>query len=94
MPWHCNENRFFQEAPEIYSVELDKYYKGKNIENLTTDYFTSIGLDITDMIKNSDLYEKPGKNQHAYCIDVDNKGDVRVLCNIKPNYNWMGTMLY
>ncbi len=93
MPWHY-QNRFFQEAPEIYSVELDKYYKGKNIENLTTDYFTSIGLDITDMIKNSDLYEKPGKNQHAYCIDVDNKGDVRVLCNIKPNYSWMGTMLH
>ncbi len=93
MPWHY-QNRFFQEAPEIYSVELDKYYKGKNIENLTTDYFTSIGLDISDMIKNSDLYEKPGKNQHAYCIDVDNKGDVRVLCNIKPNYSWMGTMLH
>ena len=93
MPWHY-QNRFFQEAPEIYSVELDKYYKNQNIEKLTTDYYTSLGLDITDMIKNSDLYEKPGKNQHAYCIDIDNKGDVRVLCNIKPNYTWMGTMLH
>lgn len=93
MPWHY-QNRFFQEAPEIYSVELDKYYKGKNIETLTTDYYKSIGLDITDMIAKSDLYEKPGKNQHAYCIDIDNLGDVRVLCNIKPNYNWMGTMLH
>ncbi len=93
MPWHY-QNRFFQEAPAIYSVDLDKYYKGKNIEKLVTDYYTSIGLDISSMISKSDLYEKPGKNQHAYCIDIDNHGDVRVLGNIKPNYNWMGTMLH
>ena len=46
------------------------------------------------MMKNSDLYEKPGKNQHAFCTDLDNAGDVRVLCNIKPNQYWMGTMLH
>ncbi len=93
MPWHY-QNRFFQEAPAIYSVDLDKYYKEQNIEKLTTDYYTSIGLDISDMLANSDLYEKPGKNQHAYCIDIDNAGDVRILCNIKPNYNWMNTMMH
>lgn len=93
MPWHY-QNRFFQEAPAIYSVDLDKYYKEQNIEKITSDYYTSIGLDITDMLANSDLYEKPGKNQHAYCIDIDNAGDVRVLCNIKPNYNWMNTMMH
>jgi peptidyl-dipeptidase A len=93
MPWHY-QNRFFQEAPAIYSVDLDKYYKEQNIEKLTTDYYTSIGLDIRDILSNSDLYEKPGKNQHAYCIDIDNNGDVRVLCNIKPNYNWMNTMMH
>ena len=93
MPWHY-QNRFFQEAPAIYSVDLDKYYKTRNIETLTTDYYSSIGLDIKDIIAKSDLYEKPGKNQHAYCIDIDNLGDVRVLCNLKPNASWMGTMLH
>lgn len=93
MPWDY-QNRFFQEAPAIYSVDLDKYYKGKNIEKLTTDYYASLGLDITGIVANSDLYEKPGKNQHAFCTDIDNKGDVRVLCNIVPNYNWMNTMLH
>ncbi len=93
MPWHY-QNRFFQEAPAFYSVDLDKYYKGQNIEKLTTDYYASIGLDITGIIANSDLYEKPGKNQHAFCTDIDNEGDVRVLCNIVPNYNWMNTMLH
>jgi peptidyl-dipeptidase A len=93
MPWHY-QNRFFQEAPAIYSVDLDKYYSGQNIEKLTADYYASIGMDINDMLTASDLYEKPGKNQHAYCIDIDNAGDVRILCNIKPNYNWMNTMMH
>ena len=45
-------------------------------------------------MKKSDLYEKPGKNQHAFCNDMDNEGDVRVLCNLKPNEKWMNTMLH
>jgi len=93
MPWHY-QNRYFQEAPSMYNVDLDKYYKGQNIEKLATDYYSSIGFDVAGMMAKSDLYEKPGKNQHAYCIDIDNLGDVRVLCNIKPNASWMGTMLH
>lgn len=93
MPWHY-QNRFFQEPPAIYSVNLDAYYNNADIEQLTTDYFSSIGLEIKEMLQKSDLYEKAGKNQHAYCIDIDNNGDVRVLCNLKPNASWMGTMLH
>ncbi|MBT4967610.1 MAG: peptidase M3, partial [Bacteroidetes bacterium] len=92
-PWHY-QNRFFQEAPSMYDVDLDKYYKGKDIEKLTSSYYAGIGLDITDILANSDLYEKPGKNQHAFCIDIDNEGDVRILCNIKDNSSWMNTMLH
>jgi peptidyl-dipeptidase A len=93
MPWNY-QNRFFQEAPKIYEVDLDKYYKDKNLETLTTSYYDGIGLPIDDMIKNSDLYSKPGKNQHAFCTDIDNEGDVRVLCNVVPNQMWMNTMLH
>ena len=93
MPWHY-QNRFFQEAPRIYEVDLDKYYASQDIVELTREYFNGIGLDINDMLENSDMYEKPGKNQHAYCIHIDRKGDVRVLCNIRPNYNWMNTNLH
>jgi len=93
MPWHY-QNRFFQEAPRIYEANLDQYYAKQDIVELTREYFHSIGLDIDDMLANSDMYEKPGKNQHAYCIHIDRRGDVRVLCNIKPNYNWMNTNLH
>ena len=93
MPWHY-QNRFFQEAPAIYSVELDVYYKDKDIVKVTEDYYKGIGMDITDMLKNSSLYEQKGKNQHAFCIDIDKQGDVRVLCNVKNNSYWMNTMLH
>ena len=33
MPWNY-QNRFFQEAPKIYEVDLDKYYADKNLETL------------------------------------------------------------
>jgi peptidyl-dipeptidase A len=93
MPWNY-QNRFFQEAPKIYEVDLDQFYKDKNLETLTAKYYDGIGLPIDDMLKKSDLYSKPGKNQHAFCSDMDNAGDVRVLCNIVPNEEWMGTMLH
>ncbi len=93
MPWNY-QNRFFQEAPRIYDVDLDTYYQDKNLEALTSTFYSGIGLPIDDMLKNSDLYEKPGKNQHAFCTDIDNAGDVRVLCNVNPNAIWMNTMLH
>lgn len=93
MPWNY-QNRFFQEAPKIYDVDLDVYYKDKDLAKLTATYYAGIGLPIDDMLKKSDLYEKPGKNQHAFCTDIDNEGDVRVLCNVKPTAGWMNTMLH
>mgnify|MGYP000319888049 CR=1 FL=1 len=93
MPWHY-QNRFFQEAPNIYNFNVDHLYKDKNIEELTRSFYNNISLEIDDILSRSDLYEKEGKNQHAYCIDIDREGDIRILCNIKPNEYWMGTMLH
>lgn len=93
MPWHY-QNRFFQEAPKIYEVDLDKYYKDKDLVALTVQYFTGIGLTVDDLIEKSDLFEREGKYQHAYCTDIDREGDVRVVCNVKPNQRWMDTMLH
>ncbi len=93
MPWHY-QDRYFQEAPNIYPVELDQYYANKNLEKITSDFYSSIDMPIDDLLARSDLYEKPGKNQHAFCTDIDNEGDIRVLCNIKPNAKWMNTMLH
>ena len=93
MPWHY-QDRFFQEAPKIYDADPDNYYIGKDIIKLANGYYNSIGLDISKILSKSDLYEKLGKNQHAYCTDIDRSGDVRVLANVKSNAYWMNTMLH
>lgn len=92
-PWHY-QDKFFQDCPKIYSFDADEYFKDKDILEITQSYYDSIGLDISDIIKNSDLYEKEGKYQHAYCININKTDDVRVLCNLKSNYRWMGTNLH
>jgi peptidyl-dipeptidase A len=93
MPWHY-QNRFFQEAPAIYNVDLDAYYADKDAVQLAKDYYAGIGLDATRILSNSDLYEKEGKYQHAFCTHIDRSGDVRVVCNMKNNNQWMNTILH
>jgi len=92
-PWHY-EDPFSQEAPRVFDVDLDQYFKDYNVLDLVTKYFDGIGLDVRDILERSDLYEKPGKDQHAFCTDIDRKGDIRILANIKNDETWTGTMLH
>ena len=92
-PWHYHDP-FFQESPAIFAADFDSVYSHADILKLCRDFYTGIGLPIDDVIARSDLYEKPGKSPHAFCTDIDRKGDVRVLANIVPNEYWMGTMLH
>ena len=93
MPWHYHDP-FFQETPMVYELNLDVYYKDKDIKELAAKFYAGIGLDVESVLAKSDLYEKEGKNPHAFCTDIDKKGDVRILCNIKPNESWMETTLH
>ncbi|HET6879965.1 MAG TPA: M2 family metallopeptidase [Pirellulales bacterium] len=92
-PWHYYDP-FFQEPPAVYETSLDSAYTGVEIPELCRQFYRGIGLPIDEVLKRSDLYEKPGKNPHAFCTDLDRDGDVRVLANIVPNEYWMGTMLH
>ena len=92
-PWHY-QNRFFQEAPEIYAVNFDKYYEKQDPVKLVSIYYNGMGLNVDAILAKSDLYEKPGKNQHAFCTDIDRSGDVRTLDNIRPDSYWMNTILH
>jgi len=92
-PWHYQE-RFFQHAPNIFDVNFDKYFEDKDLPEITRNFFNGIGLNIDDILERSDLFEKEGKYQHAYCTDIDRNGDIRVLCNVKNTGRWMSTMLH
>ncbi len=92
-PWHFSDP-FFQEAPAGGMAGLDSYFREKDIVALAADFYESIGMPVGDVIERSDLYEKDGKNPHAFCTDIDREGDIRVLCNVKDNVYWMETMLH
>ncbi|HEY5469683.1 MAG TPA: M2 family metallopeptidase [Bacteroidales bacterium] len=92
-PWHY-QNRYFQEAPQIYKVDFDKYYAKQDPVKLASTFYNGIGLNVDPILAKSDLYEKPGKNQHAFSTDIDRSGDVRTLDNIRPDSYWMNTILH
>ncbi len=92
-PWHYHDP-FFQDAPSVFEVDLDSEYSKLDVVALCRSFYEGIGLGIDAVLAKSDLYEKKGKSPHAFCTDIDRKGDVRVLANIVPNEQWMSTMLH
>jgi peptidyl-dipeptidase A len=96
MPWHY-DNPFFQAAPPSAKIDPDVFYakrKKEDIVAIAQRFYTDIGLPLDAIIAKSDYYEREGKDQHAFCIDVDRAGDVRMLLNIQPKAEWMDTMLH
>ena len=93
MPWHYHDP-FFQDTPLVYDIDLDAYYKDKDVKDLSIKFYAGIGLPVESIIAGSDLYERDGKNPHAFCTDIDKEGDVRILCNLKNNESWMETQLH
>jgi peptidyl-dipeptidase A len=91
-PWHYADP-FFQEAPAA-GVDLDRWFEGRQIEELMTRYFDDVGFDVRPVLARSDLYEREGKCQHAFCSDIDRAGDIRVLANLQPTEYWVSTMLH
>ncbi len=92
-PWHYHDP-FFQDAPAVYEADLNAPFAEADILGICREFYAGIGLPIEDVLERSDLYEKPKKSPHAFCIDIDREGDVRVLANITPTEYWMSTMLH
>jgi len=92
-PWHYSDP-FFQEAPVITEINLDRYYQDKDVVELARRFYNSIDINVDQILANSDLYEREGKYPHAYCTDIDRKGDVRVMMNVHPTESWMSTSLH
>ncbi len=92
-PWHYDDP-FFQEPPAAGSVNLDPWLEQCDLDALTVRTYDGLGLDVRAVMDRSDLLPRDGKSQHAFCIDVDHEGDVRVLSNNRPSEYWAGTMLH
>lgn len=93
---HHYDDPFAQGPPRAMGVRshLDGLFEEVDPVALCSRYFGGIGLPVDGILARSDLYERPGKDQHAFCIDMDRGGDVRVLCNVRPDERWAGIMLH
>jgi peptidyl-dipeptidase A len=92
-PWH-HADPFFQEAPPDGAVDLDPYLEGADVVELARRTVEGVGLEVEGIIARSDVYPRDGKNQHAFCVDIDRRGDVRVLANLVPTHESADTMLH
>jgi peptidyl-dipeptidase A len=92
-PWHYDDP-FFQEVPRSGAVDLDAAFAGKDVVALAASTFDELGLETAPILAASDLFPRPGKCQHAFCIDVDREGDIRVLANVVHDRFWAETMLH
>jgi peptidyl-dipeptidase A len=92
-PWHYADP-FFQEPPTEGAVNLDPLFEGQDVVALARATFERIGLEVSGILDRSDLHPRAGKCQHAFCIDVDRGGDVRVLANVVDNHSWTDAMLH
>ena len=92
-PWHFGD-LFFQETLGLGATALNELYSSRNLVELARTYYAGLGMNVDDILSGSDLYEKPGKDPHAFCADIDRAGDVRILCNMKPNLYWADTILH
>lgn len=92
-PWHYADV-FFQTLPADGRVTLDENLAGADAAALAAKTFASWDIDLEGVLGASDLYPRQNKCQHAFCLDVDRKGDVRILANVVPGERWVEVMLH
>lgn len=93
MPWHYAEP-FFQQAPMVGGFDFNALFAGRDLVALGVRTYDGLGMDVRPILERSDLFEREGKDQHAFCMDADREGDVRILCNLAPTLRWMETLLH
>jgi peptidyl-dipeptidase A len=92
-PWHYADP-FFQEPPPNGALDLDPLFRERDIVELGRRTFDGIGIDVGDTLARSDLFPRPGKCQHAFCLDIDRDRDIRVLMNVTDSHDSMSTLLH
>lgn len=95
-PWHYADP-FFQSSPGA-GIDIDPIFASgdrNHVATIATDFYEGIGLPVVDdILERSDLFEREGKSEHAYCFQMDRAGDVRILTNLQNDGRWMGTILH
>jgi peptidyl-dipeptidase A len=91
-PWDASDP-FFQRVPP-WLVQEASGTVDKDVVEAARKTYADLEMPVDAILSRSDLYEKAGKNPHAYCMDVDRSGDIRVLANCINDERWANTMLH
>lgn len=91
-PWAWSDP-FCQEDP-LDSCALDSLVVNVDMSDVGIRFYQRIGIDIKPILARSDMFERQGKSQHAFCLNVDRGADVRTLNNVRPSIKWMETVLH
>lgn len=91
-PWAWCEP-FCQEDP-LATQELDSLVHGVDISQISVQFYKKMGINIVPILEKSDMWERPGKNQHAFCTNIDRNKDIRTLNNVKSSIKWLETVLH
>jgi len=91
-PWAWSDP-FCQEDP-LDTAELDQVVEGVDIAAASVRFYHRMGESVEQVLERSDMLERPGKNQHAFCINMDREGDVRTLNNVRSSIKWLETVLH
>lgn len=96
MPWHLSDPFFQSCRHDVAELDVDRFFRDADLEALTRKTYDNMGLEVRDVLARSDLREREGKSQHAFCLGVGREFpyDVRVLANVRPDSYWMDTMLH
>jgi peptidyl-dipeptidase A len=92
-PWHYGD-LFFQRYDGEADADLGPLLTGTDTVALTVAAYDGMGLETRHLLDRSDLQPRPGKDQHAFCLDVDRHGDIRVLANLAPGEEWLDVLLH
>lgn len=91
-PWAWSDP-FAQEDP-IGTHLLDELVSRVDICEASKQFYLEMGCDVSPIFQKSDMYERAGKNQHAFCLHLDRSGDIRTLNNVKPTLKWLEVVLH
>lgn len=92
---YCHyQSMFLYNAFNLCTADQVMPYENKNVVNLATGFYESLGLYVRDVFLRSDLRPREGKARGSHCYDIDSRGELRLLCNLEPNVKSMSDVLY
>ncbi len=93
-PWHYDD-LFFQEAPRVYDVDLDGFFRPLDVVEVVRNYFGGLGLEVERHLSRGAISTKDRARTSTRSARTSTARETSaVLANVKNDEMWAGTMLH